>query len=335
MPSDSPETYAFVVDEQDAGERLDRYLAGHLTEFSRSRLKTLIKEGHARHNGGTIEEPNYRVKHGDALDITVPPAEPAVPRGEAIALDILYEDDAVIVINKPAGLVVHPAAGNWTGTLVNALIAHCGDSLSGIGGVKRPGIVHRLDKETSGVMVVAKHDRAHHRLSRQFADHGRTGPLERRYLAIAWGELPRPKGTVSAPLGRKPEQRQKMAVVPETGKEATTHYEVIETYGDSDAGEVAASLLELSLETGRTHQIRVHMAHIGHPLIGDLIYGSGFKTKVFTLPETIKSAISGLKRQALHAATLQFAHPDTKDVMRFSSEPPADFAAVRRALQEF
>ncbi len=335
MPSDSPETYAFTVDEQDAGERLDRYFAGHLTEYSRSRLKTLIKEGHARHNGGTIEEPNYRVKQGDRLDITVPPAEPAVPRGEDIALDILYEDDDLVVIDKPAGLVVHPAAGNWTGTLVNALIAHCGESLSGIGGVKRPGIVHRLDKETSGVMVVAKHDRAHNRLSRQFADHGRTGPLERRYLAIAWGKLPRPKGTISAPLGRKPEQRQKMAVVPETGKEATTHYEVIETYGDSDAGEVAASLLELSLETGRTHQIRVHMAHIGHPLIGDLTYGSGFKTKVLTLPEAAKSAISGLKRQALHAATLQFEHPETKDVMQFSSEPPADFATVRRALQEF
>lgn len=332
MASDTPETFSFTAQDCDAGERLDRFLAGHLTALSRSRLKTLIKEGHARHDGGTIEEPNYRVKPGDSFDITVPPAEPAVPRGEDIALDILYEDAHLIVINKPSGLVVHPAAGNWTGTLVNALIAHCGDSLSGIGGVRRPGIVHRLDKETTGVMVVAKTDRAHRALSKQFADHGRTGPLERRYRAFVWGAPSHPKGTISAPLGRKREQRQKMAVVPETGKEAITHYRVLQTFGDRNAP--VASLVELSLETGRTHQIRVHMAHIGHPLIGDMTYGSGFKSKSRVLPDSAQEAISALGRQALHAGMLAFAHPETGETLTFSSDMPKELAEIGRSLQE-
>ncbi len=193
----------------------------------------------------------------------------------------MYEDDELIVIDKPAGLVVHPAAGNWTGTLVNALIAHCGDSLSGIGGVKRPGIVHRLDKDTTGLMVVAKTDRAHRALSRQFADHGRTGPLRRGYLAFVWGAPDRPRGTIDKPIDRHPHARDKMAVRA-GGREAITHWEVLERYPGTDGAPVA-SLLACRLETGRTHQIRVHLAPIGHPLLGDDVYGPGFKTKASQL----------------------------------------------------
>ena len=189
----------------------------------------------------------------------------------------MFEDDELIVIDKPAGLVVHPAAGNWTGTLVNALIAHCGESLSGVGGVKRPGIVHRLDKDTTGLMVVAKTDRAHRALSRQFADHGRTGPLRRGYLAFVWGVPDRPRGTIDKPIDRHPHARDKMAVR-EGGREAITHWEVLERYSGTDGAPVA-SLLACRLETGRTHQIRVHLASIGHPLLGDDVYGPGFKTK--------------------------------------------------------
>ena len=211
----------------------------------------------------------------------MPPPEEAQPKGENIPLNIVYEDDELIVIDKPTGLVVHPAAGHATGTLVNALIAHCGDSLSGIGGVKRPGIVHRLDKDTTGLMVVAKNDRAHHALSKQFADHGREGPLKRGYLAFVWGAPDRPKGTIDAPLDRNPHSRDKRAVR-EGGREAITHWQVLENFTGRD-GKPVASLLACTLETGRTHQIRVHLAHIGHPILGDATYGTGFKTKAACL----------------------------------------------------
>ena len=255
---------------------------------------------------------------------------PAEPEGENIPLDIAYEDDALIVIDKPKGLVVHPAAGNPSGTLVNALIAHCGASLSGIGGVKRPGIVHRLDKDTTGLMVVAKTDRAHRRLSAQFADHGRTGPLERAYLAFVWGVPDRPKGTVDAPIDRHPKARDKQAVR-QGGREAVTHWERLETYVGAD-GKPVASLLSCQLETGRTHQIRVHLAHIGHPLLGDDVYGPGFKTKATLLQAEARAALEALGRQALHAYLLGFEHPVTGETVSFRAPLPADLAALRRAL---
>ena len=247
-----------------------------------------------------------------------------------IPLAVVYEDDALIVIDKPRGLVVHPAAGNQTGTLVNALIAHCGASLSGIGGVKRPGIVHRLDKDTTGLMVVAKNDRAHQALAAQFADHGRTGPFERGYLAFVWGAPGRPRGTIDKPIDRHPRARDRMAVRPD-GREAVTHWEVLETYPGIDSKPVA-SLLACRLETGRTHQIRVHLAHIGHPLMGDTVYGPGFKTKAALLPPAAAEALAALGRQALHAYLLAIAHPVSGQPLEFQSELPADLARLRHSL---
>jgi 23S rRNA pseudouridine1911/1915/1917 synthase len=273
------------------------------------------------------------------LALAQPPAAEAEPEGEEIALSVTYEDDALIVIDKPAGLVVHPAAGHERGTLVNALIAHCGASLSGIGGVKRPGIVHRLDKDTSGLMVAAKTDRAHRALAAQFADHGREGALERAYLAVVWGAPSRPHFTIDAPLDRDPRNREKMAVVPHArheqhgvGRHAVTHVEVLERY-PATAGPAVASLVRCTLETGRTHQIRVHMAHLGHPLLGDPTYGAGFRTKASQLSSEARGALAALGRQALHAATLGFVHPLTGEHLGFESAPPADMADLIGALR--
>jgi 23S rRNA pseudouridine1911/1915/1917 synthase len=311
------------------GERLDRLLAQN-AELSRSRLKALILAGAVTIDGSTIRDPGHRVNAGDAIRVAIPPDAPAEPQPETIPLNIVHEDDALIVIDKPKGLVVHPAAGNPSGTLVNALIAHCGASLSGIGGVKRPGIVHRLDKDTTGVMVVAKTDRAHRKLSAQFADHGRSGPLQRAYLAFVWGAPDRPKGTVDAPIDRHPKARDKQAVR-QGGREAVTHWERLETYAGID-GKPVASLLSCQLETGRTHQIRVHLAHIGHPLLGDDVYGPGFKTKAALLPQAARAALESLGRQALHAYLLGFEHPVTGETMSFRAPLPADLAVLRRAL---
>lgn len=269
-------------------------------------------------DGRVLDDPNTRLVAGGELTLTVPAAEPASPEAEAIPLKILFEDADIVVIDKPPGLVVHPGAGNQTGTLVNALIAHCGESLSGIGGVRRPGIVHRLDKDTSGVLVVAKNDAAHHALSRQFAAHGRDGVLEREYEALVWG-VPKPHiGAVDAPLNRDIRNRQKQAVARSGGRSAVTHYSVKERYGKS------ASLLACRLETGRTHQIRVHMAHIGHPLVGDAVYGGGFLTKTETLPDPLKTAVKGFGRQALHARLLRFRHPRTGASLEFEADRPTD-----------
>ena len=226
---------------EEAGERIDRVLAVRIESLSRSRLKALILEGAVTISGRTICDPGYRVKSGETIAVSVPPPEPAEPQGEDIPLNVVYEDRDLIVIDKPRGLVVHPAAGNWTGTLVNALIAHCGDSLSGVGGVRRPGIVHRLDKDTTGLMVVAKNDRAHQALAVQFADHGRTGELRRGYLAFAWGVPDRPKGTIDAPLDRHPHARDKRAVR-ENGREAVTHWELLQRYVGVDGKPVASQI---------------------------------------------------------------------------------------------
>ena len=321
---------------EDAGGRIDAWLAATLADdFSRSRIKALIEEGAVLVNGAAIGEPKRKIHPGDTVEIALPEPRDPEPQGEDIPLEVLYEDDDLIVLVKPAGLVVHPGAGNWTGTLVNALIHHCGETLSGIGGVRRPGIVHRLDKETSGVMVVAKNDVAHRHLSDQFADHGRTGPLERAYQAVVWGRPRQLKGTIDAPLGRGTD-RTKRAVKREgvdDAREAITHYEVVERYAESIDGTSLAALVECRLETGRTHQIRVHMAHIGHPLVGDPEYGAAFKTKANRLPDEARDVVNGFRRQALHAFLLQFEHPATGETMHFEAPVPEDLERLIEALR--
>ena len=325
-----------IIVPDDASGRLDAWLAATLEgEISRSRLKALIEEGAVLVGGVPVTEPKRKVKPGETVEIVMPEPEPAEPQGEDIPLDVLYEDEDLIVLVKPAGLVVHPGAGNWTGTLVNALIHHCGDSLSGIGGVRRPGIVHRLDKDTTGVMVVAKNDAAHRHLAAQFADHGRTGPLERAYLAVVWGRPTRFAGTIDAPLGRAGD-RTKRAVKreeSEDAREAITHYEVLERFREKPDATSMASLVECRLETGRTHQIRVHMAHIGHPLIGDADYGAAFRTKANLLDPDAKAIVNAFPRQALHAYLLTFEHPRTGEEMHFEAPMPEDMEALCEALR--
>ena len=330
------------IADNEPGGRLDRVLAAHVVELSRTRLKALIEAGAVAVDGRTIRDPGHRVNSGTAILIDIPPAAPARPTAEPIPLNVVYEDADIIVIDKPKGLVVHPAAGNWTGTLVNALIAHCGDSLSGIGGERRPGIVHRLDKDTTGLMVVAKNDRAHRGLAAQFAGHGRDGgPFERGYLAFIWGAPDRPRGIIDRPIERHKVARDRMAVR-EGGREAVTHWEVIERYAGNKearragkatrAADPVAGLLACRLETGRTHQIRVHLASIGHPLLGDEVYGPGFRTKAALLPEEARAALKALGRQALHAHILTIEHPITGKILRFRSELPPDLARLRDML---
>jgi 23S rRNA pseudouridine1911/1915/1917 synthase len=340
----APVVHTATIGADEDGLRLDRALATVMNGLSRTRLKTLILAGHAAISGRTICDPGHRVNAGDAVTLVVPQAAPAEPRAEDIPLAIVYEDDDIIVIDKPRGLVVHPAAGNWTGTLVNALVAHCGASLSGIGGVRRPGIVHRLDKDTTGLMVVAKNDHAHQSLAAQFADHGRTGPLRRGYLAFVWGTPDRPRGVIDKPIDRHPAVRDRMAVRP-GGREAITLWELVERYRAAKAqnsgkrgnkggvsAPAVASLLDCQLRTGRTHQIRVHLASIGHPLLGDDTYGPGFRTKAELLSEPAKAALEALSRQALHAYLLAVVHPATGEEMEFRSELPPDLAQLRIAL---
>ncbi|SJZ38431.1 23S rRNA pseudouridine1911/1915/1917 synthase [Enhydrobacter aerosaccus] len=299
-----------------AGERLDRALAAALPILTRSRVKALI-EGRrvALAGGGTIEEPSRKVKTGECFIVDIPEPEPAEPLPQARDLDILYEDDDLLVLDKPAGLVVHPAPGNPDNTLVNALLAHCGESLSGIGGVRRPGIVHRLDKDTSGVMVVAKNDAAHHALSKLFAAHD----LTRVYHALVWG-VPSPRqGTIEAAIGRHPVDRKRMAVRRTSGKRALTDYWVEKSFGPPLAP--WASLVAAKLHTGRTHQVRVHFSHIGCPVVGDPVYGrSRSGARNTSLPASLKS----FGRQALHAALLEFRHPRTGREMTFATELPQD-----------
>jgi 23S rRNA pseudouridine1911/1915/1917 synthase len=322
------ERQAFRVEPDEAGLRLDAFLARRDPRFSRSRYKALILSGQVSAGGSPADDPNRRMAAGELVEVDFPLLEEAEPKAEPIPLVVVYEDDDLIVIDKPPGLVVHPGAGNWTGTLVNALIAHCGASLSGIGGVRRPGIVHRLDKDTSGLLVVAKNDAAHRSLTAQFADHGRSGALVREYDALVWG-VPNPHiGDIDLPLHRDARNRQKQAVVRSGGRRAVTHYAVREDYGG------IASLLTCRLETGRTHQIRVHMAHVGHPLVGDHAYGAGFLTKAEKLPMELKGRVKAFRRQALHARLLGFAHPRTGESVSFEAEPPADMAGLIREFRK-
>ncbi len=309
----------------------------HLT---RSRLQSLIKEGALTRNGEPFTNIKWKVHIGEDYRLTVPEAAPAAIIPQAMTLDIIYEDKDLIVINKPAGLVVHPGAGNHDGTLVNALMAHCGDSLSGIGGVARPGIVHRIDKDTSGLLVIAKHDQAHLVLAEAFAEHD----IDRVYHAIITGVLRPGVGTLETLIGRSPNDRRKMAVISEQetrpdARHAISHYKTLKRYGNGRAklaGDAVASLIECRLETGRTHQIRVHMAHLNAPLIGDQTYGrgpglAGLKPSDDEATEAIK-VLKNFRRQALHAHILGFTHPVTKEVLHFEAPPPQDFQRVINAL---
>lgn len=330
------ECLRFEIGVEAAGERLDRFLAGRVetqaAALSRTRLKNLIEAGAVTLDGAQIGDAGAKLRAGQRIELLVPPPVDPQPRGEDIPLDIVYEDEHLIVLDKPAGLVVHPAPGHDSGTLVNALIAHCGDALSGIGGVRRPGIVHRLDKDTSGLLVVAKNDRAHHHLAALFADHGRTQAFTRDYLAFVWGVPRDPRGTIEASLARHKTDREKMTVSPQ-GREAVTHWELCETFAGRN-GTPVASLIRCSLETGRTHQIRVHLAHLGHPLLGDSLYGSGFKTKATLLSLDAQEKLAGLNRQALHAAALGFAHPVTGADVLFESALPEELRRLHESLAQ-
>lgn len=322
-----------VTDEFD-GERVDRWLARLNPDFSRSRFKDLVKAGHLRRGGEAVADPSAKVRPGEIYELTIPPLETATPKPEAIALSVLYEDPHLIVIDKPAGLVVHPAAGHWTGTLVNALLHHCAGELSGIGGVARPGIVHRLDKDTSGVMVAAKTDAAHRGLRDLFQVHD----IDRTYLAVVRGGVSPLKGTVDRPIRRAGGDAKRMALcAPEdTGaKHAVTHYETLERFAPrpDDAASAAASLMQCRLETGRTHQIRLHMADgLGAPVIGDPVYGVGRKDLRLE-DENAREAVRGFSRQALHASALGFRHPITSVDLAFSSPHPHDMAMLITRLR--
>ena len=328
--------HEYTATPDDAGERTDRFLSGRIEALSRSRIKTLIKEGGLRVDDSAVMDPNAPVRAGSVYVLDEPDPLPATPQPEAIPLNILFEDDDLVVINKPAGMAVHPAPGSWSGTLVNALLHHCEGALPGIGGVERPGIVHRLDKDTTGVMVVAKTEAAHAGLSALFAERD----IERTYLAVTRG-APRPlAGRVDAPIARASGDRKKMAVTrnAEAGKHAVTHYRSKATYGllDKGVGLPAAALIECKLETGRTHQIRVHMAHIGAPLIGDPVYGRHRGIKAYGSGDAFVHATQTARafpRQALHAATLGFVHPVTGDALRFEAPLPENMADLIAALE--
>lgn len=293
--------WEFVV--SNGGERLDNFLRGELVDFSRSFIQRLIQEGQVEVNGKTVKA-SYRLREDDLIRVTLPPSEPLVLKPEPLPLDIYYEDDDLLVLNKPKGVVVHPAAGNLRGTLVNALLAHCA-TLSTVGGVERPGIVHRLDKDTSGLLVVAKNDYTHCSLSRQF----QRRKVKREYLAVVQGHFRSSRGCIDAPIGRHPRNRKKMAVLPEgRGRQAITYFHILEEFK-------GYSLLCCRLETGRTHQIRVHLAHFGHPIVGDAIYGP-------------KSNEWNFQGQALHATVLGFKHPRSKEYMEFESPAPEDMVEL-------
>lgn len=306
----APDAQTFIVGANEAGIRLDVWLTRQAGSFSRARLQALIHAGHVKVNGRTVKE-HHKTRPGDVVTLLVPPPAPAILVPQAIPLDIQYEDDDLLVINKPAGLVVHPAAGHADGTLVNALLHHCGEMLA-IGGETRPGIVHRLDRDTSGIMVVAKSDRAHAGLVTQFKN--RT--IRKDYIALVRGRVCPARGTIETLIGRHRTDRKKMSARPKTGRIAVTHYELKEIFGD-------ISLVRLRLETGRTHQIRVHMAHCGHPIVGDAQYGGG-SARALPIP---------VERQMLHAETIAFTHPGTGASMSFTAPWPADFKALVTALR--
>ena len=322
MAVTSPSRRETVAGPQHAGLRADRFLADALGTLSRSRIKALIEAGHASRDGAPLREPAEPVRPGARYALDMPAPIPATPPPQAIPFPVLYEDADLLVLDKPAGLVVHPAPGNEDGTLVNALLAHCGDSLPGIGGERRPGIVHRLDKDTSGVMVVAKTETALAVLSAAFA----ARDLDRAYLALAWGVPAPAAGSIEGAIGRDPRERKRMAVVARGGKPALTHYRTLAAHAP------AASLLECRLATGRTHQIRVHLASRGHPVVGDPLYLRRIPAAARALPEPLRRTLLDFPRQALHAARLGFAHPRTGAALSFGTAPPADMQRLLAVL---
>jgi len=349
LKPDENGAFSFTPDANDAGARIDKWLSERIETLTRSRLKALIENGALSREGAVFTDPSWKLREGESFVLTPPPVADPEPKPEAIPLDVVFEDADLIVVNKPAGMVVHPAAGNWAGTLVNALIHHCGDSLSGVGGVARPGIVHRIDKDTSGLLAAAKNDAAHQGLAAAFSAHD----IDRIYEAVAVG-APRPGfGTIDAVLARASTDRKKMTVVDGKGhddldsppsrrgaRRAITHYKVVEFFGRTRAklkGDAIASLIECTLETGRTHQIRAHMASIGHPLIGDQTYGrgpglGGLKPGDETADHAI-AVLKNFRRQALHAKVLGFTHPITGEALKFESPPPVDFQTLLTALR--
>lgn len=318
-----PTGKTIAVPDTAAGVRLDKWLSDAVPTVSRSRLKPLIEDGAVTIDGKPALDPAYRLRAAQIVRLTMPPTIDATPVAQDIDLDIVFEDAHLIVLNKPVGLVVHPAPGNLDKTLVNALLSHCGDSLAGIGGVRRPGIVHRIDKDTSGLLVAAKTDAAHAGLSAQFAAH----TIERTYDALVWG-VPKPSADqIIGAIGRSRHNRKKMAILQRGGKAAETGYSTVASFG-----EIAAHV-RCRLKTGRTHQIRVHMSSIGHPLIGDSTYGSNRRRSMRGVPPDLAAALKGFSRQALHATTLGFVHPVTGKTMKFESPPPADFTDLLEALE--
>ena len=301
--------FTFAAEKEDVGTRIDVFLAENMEDLSRSGVQKLIDEGMITLNGGKTKA-NYKLREKDVIDVTVPEVKEVEILPEDIPLDILYEDEDVIVVNKPQGMVVHPAPGHTSGTLVNALMFHCGDDLSGINGEKRPGIVHRIDKDTSGVLMIAKNDMAHQSLAAQLAEHS----ITRKYNAVVYNGFNEDEGTVDQPIGRNPQDRKKMAVTQKHSRHAVTHYRVIERMEKF-------TLIEAQLETGRTHQIRVHMTYIGHPLLGDPVYGP-------------KKQPINLEGQALHARVLGFIHPRTGEYMEFEAPLPPHFEALLERLRK-
>lgn len=318
------------VSGEQKGMRLDKFLSllqeqnENLKTLSRSQIQRLIKNGFVTCEETEVYDCDFKVKSSDVFQIEIPAPEEADPEPENIPLDIVYEDDDLIVVNKPAGMTVHPAAGVYHGTLVNALLWHCRDNLSGIGGVKRPGIVHRIDKETSGLLVVAKNDLAHQKLSEQFFNHS----IQRTYFAAVYDVPNPPSGTIIGNIGRSRFDRKKMALLTTGGKHAVTHYKTIEPF------KTFAALVQCNLETGRTHQIRVHLSGIGCALIGDKIYQKNHKSAL-KIPLDIKNFLNNFPRQALHAATLGFIHPRTGENLSFSSDFPTDFKELLAKLRQF
>ena len=300
--------FCFLVSQETAGTRVDKLLADSMDGFTRSGIQQLLSEGNVTCGAKPITK-NYKCREGDEIKVFVPDAKPLDVEAQDIPLDIVYEDEYLLVVNKPKGMVVHPANGNYDGTLVNALMHHCGDSLSGINGVIRPGIVHRIDKDTSGLLIVAKTDAAHIGLAEQIKEHSFT----RAYEAVVYGNIKDDEGTICQPIGRNPKDRKKMAVVYTNSKPATTHYKVLQRFGNF-------THIRCVLETGRTHQIRVHMAFIGHPIAGDSVYGP-------------KKVITELNGQCLHAKQIGFVHPITKEYMEFESDLPEYFTKFLTKLK--
>ncbi len=317
-------THYLSVEKNDAGLRLDKFLAMKLPEISRSRVHNLLEKGAIKKNNAVVSERNQKVKANEVYEVVIPGLEPSSLLPKKIPLNIVFEDKDLLVIDKSAGLTVHPGAGTGDDTMVNALLAHCGGSLSGIGGVERPGIVHRLDRDTSGLLVVAKNDAAHKNLTEQI----KARELKRTYIAVIWGILSPQSGRIEANIGRSPRNRKKMAVFKTAGKPAITHYKTLEVFGNG-----IASLVECRLETGRTHQIRVHLTHKGNSLVGDKVYGNPKRKIPASTPEKVKKFIHEFPRQALHSISIGFIHPKKAKYIELESKIPQDIKTLIKHLK--